>query len=216
VRVDPDTAHLSISLRITAKNETGDEIRLTEPYYLPEISGIFNLSAKDEQGPLNTINLANSGGVKFRPDAAIKPDAKYSWEISFECRGAFHLQGRSIAGPYKVAVQPKLGQFLVSKHEFDYEFLFPKPKPKRDWLFRTMHVIHVADRSVNCRIRNGLKETRCKMRFSLGQGEALRLFMATRYEFSSLITLTLVVIGTLLVKEVGDLMYDWINRWLWR
>jgi hypothetical protein len=215
VRVDPDIAHLSINLRITAKNETGATLQLTEPYYLPEISGIFNLSAKDDQGPLKTINLVNGGGVRFRPEAVIEPDAEYSWEISFECRGAFELQGRSIAGPYKVTVQPRLGPFLVSKHEFDYEFLFPKPKPKRAWLFRTVHVIQVADRAVNCRVKGGLKETRCKMKFSLGPGETLRLFMATRYEFASLITLVLAVIGTLIVKEIVDLIYEWLKRWLW-
>jgi len=214
VRVDPDTARLAIGLHITAKNETGVDLRLKEPYYLPEIAGIINFSAKDEQGPLKTINLPNSGGVRLRPEI-MRPDTEYSWEIYFECPGAFKLQGRSIAGPYKVTVQPKLGESEVSVHHFNYEFIFPKPKPKRTWLFQTVHLIQVADRNIGYRVRSGLKETRCKMEFSLGPGEALRLFMATRYEFSSLITLIITVIGTLIIKELVELGYELLKNWLW-
>lgn len=217
-RVCPETAHLSLSLSVMARNQGNSPLALREPYYLPPIRGVSNLSAHDAHGPLQTVRSHGRDGVRFRPGAVIEPDGEYRWFVSFECPGAFERQGKNIAGPFPITVQHRFNGVEVSVHEFYYEFVFPKPKPKTAWPFRTVYVTPIADRDVKASTKPGWQETRCKLQFSLPHKEVLRLFFASRYEFSSVFTLGLAAVLTVVGSEFGPRFAAWlvtvVRAWL--
>lgn len=113
-------------------------------------------------------------------------------------------------GPFTIAVEHLFNNVEVSLHEFDYLFVFPKPKPRRYWPFRNIYVVAVADKNVKIDTETGWTETRCRLKFTLKYKDKVRLFLATRYEFSSAIALCLTVLLTVICTEAGPAVVAWI------
>lgn len=204
VNVCPKTAQLTIELEIEATNETKRNIGLVKPYYLPRISGVRRLEAKDDKGDLKTFHHASGrNGVRFRKGSRLDRGKKYKWIVSFKCPGTFRRYENSIAGPYPVSAQHRFNGVDVTVHDFEYEFFFPKLPPKRWWPFRSVDVIEVNDKKANCSIHKGFLGTRCILLFSLKKGQRLSLFLASRYGFSSRIKLFWAIVITAVVSTLG-------------
>lgn len=185
VSVAPVTAELSVTLRIDATNQTAATIQLREPYFLPAMANVHNITARDDKGDLDVLYGDERHGVKFREDACIAPGQRYGWQVSFRCNGPFSVTGSSILGPYSVRVDSTFNNVNVVGHDFTYQFRFHAPGGIRSRLVRKLNIIQSNTGRIPGTIRRRFSFTDCTVSFQLRPGETMKISLATSYDFSS-------------------------------
>ncbi len=160
---------LDISLRIECENTTGDRLPMDEEYRLRIDKDAREFEAWDERGPLNAGRSGGSVKVDFKNrDSGKYPDIlagrPYAWNFKFKTRGVFKVSedGAILWGPYVISPLDQYKGNRIEFHEFDYTFLFKKPKSKWRSVFMENYVVEMHDRecrSTCSKVRDG---TYCK------------------------------------------------------
>ncbi len=143
------------------------------------------LSAEYRDGHVE-VDFANRNSGKHPEILAGRP---YAWNVKFKTRGVFQgsADGAILWGPYAISPLDKYRDITIESHEFDYTFLFKKPKSQWRWAFMENYVVemHDHDCKTECsKVRDG---TYCKFwDFTLrlspeGKSEDMRIYFTRIY-----------------------------------
>lgn len=200
-----EDGNLHIRLTIEAENRTSQLIHLDEKYTLP-VRRAFDVNAEDDQGALTAHHIEGRIEVEFRKDEKLSPGQKYKWEISFGTPGCFEIsEGKNIIlGPYLIKPQRTFKKIPIQKHKFNtYRFIFKKPKPRKWWLLKEIHVIQINNKQTPVNQKKKWNHTECTFAsFDVGLNDSMKIHFTRMYRFSSTLLAIVAFISSAIIGAV--------------
>lgn len=231
------TGRLYIQLEISAENRSTSDLQLNVPYTLAVTNGekiattaeILQTSTGNNQGSakksktsVDVRGHAESEAiiVDFIKTPTLKPGEILHMTVSFEAEGAFEVEHEVLWGPYVITPMSKYQDLPVS-HNFDYEFVFKKPKAEKweeklKWPFK-VNEVHQSNKrgkvkgSIAAKPKRGLRRT--VIRFAnvdIPAGEKLRIMFVREYKYWNWM---IAVVGAAVTFIADIVFHDTVQGW---